>query len=111
MLFLEQKEVTPCLALKDLTKDLNQTIYNSPDLARLFILYPFGVSFVIPGCSSEDLIRAGQPAQLIEAALAEVQGSDLRDFAQEELKAVGLTARQLFPDSLGPTAWFRYMMI
>ena len=81
--------------------------YNSPDLA----LYPFEVSFVIPGFSEEELITAGQQRRLIEAALAEVQGSDLRDFTQEELKAAGLTARQLFPDSLGPTAWFRYMMI
>jgi len=73
-------------------------------------LYPFVVSFV-PGFSEEELIAAGQPRRLIEAALAEVHGSDLRDFTQEELKAAGLTARQLFPDSLGPTAWFRYMMI
>ena len=85
--------------------------YNSPDLASCSSLYPFEVSFVIPGFSADELIRAGQPRRLVEAALAQVQGSDLRDFTQEELKAAGLTARQLFPDSLGPTSWVRYMMI
>jgi len=69
------------------------------------------LELVRAGFSEEELIAAGQPRRLIEAALAEVHGSDLRDFTQEELKAAGLTARQLFPDSLGPTAWFRYMMI
>lgn len=47
------------------------------------------------------------PERITMAALA----SDLGDFLKPELKEAGYSAQQVFPDSLAPTAWFRYKLI
>lgn len=96
--------------------ELKQTGLSARDLRRLgFTAQELEIftplELVRAGFSEDELAMAGQPRRLIEAAFAEASGSDLTDFKKEELKAAGFTARQLFPDSLGPTAWFRYMMI